>query len=89
MSVLPDCPRCGDNRLVFEEDDRGLWCNYCKIAFDNDPDEGEITAMTPPSGSNVKRRGKLPERQSRGDGATVEATGDTHAGVDDHDKSGH
>lgn len=40
MSVLPDCPRCGDNRLVFEDDDRGLWCNYCKIAFDNDPDEG-------------------------------------------------
>ncbi len=40
MTVLPDCPRCGDNRLVFEEDDRGLWCNYCKIAFDNDPDEG-------------------------------------------------
>ncbi len=40
MSVLPKCPRCGDNRLVFEDDDRGLWCNYCKIAFDNNPNEG-------------------------------------------------
>ncbi len=40
MSVLPDCPRCRDNSLVFEDDERGLWCHRCKVAFDNDPNEG-------------------------------------------------
>ncbi len=40
MSVLPDCPRCGSNLMVYADGDHNLWCTSCKAAFDDNPTEG-------------------------------------------------
>ena len=43
-STLPDCPECGSNNSVFPDFTVGgrenFWCNFCKVSFDDDPDEG-------------------------------------------------
>ena len=43
----PKCPKCGSNRQVYEDGDRGFWCDSCKVAFDNDPDEGGTHSNDP------------------------------------------
>lgn len=39
----PDCPRCPQCTTrdgVYPDGDRQWWCQWCKLGFDSDPDEG-------------------------------------------------
>lgn len=41
------CPKCKSSGAVYEEGPRNFWCNSCKIAFDNAPDEGGTHSNDP------------------------------------------
>ena len=56
----PKCPRCKTTRQVYEDGDRGFWCDDCKIAFDDDPDEGGTHSDNP-----VRSAERTEEHESR------------------------
>lgn len=37
---LPNCIRCKSNQSVYHDADRNYYCTACKIAFDDQPEEG-------------------------------------------------
>jgi hypothetical protein len=43
----PECPKCGSNDRVYEACPCDWWCNFCKIGFDDDPDEGGAYSDNP------------------------------------------
>ena len=47
MSKMPNCIRCGKNRSVYHDGDRNYFCTACKVAFDDQPDEGGDYCVDP------------------------------------------
>jgi len=40
VSKMPKCYRCGSNCAVYHDGGRNYYCTFCKIVFDDEPDEG-------------------------------------------------
>lgn len=71
---LPDCPRCGDNRAVHADGERNFWCTFCKVIFDDSPDEGGDYSRDPVRSAILKeereRREAARKRAGKREGGT-------------------
>ena len=61
---MPDCPRCGDNRQVYEDGDRYYWCRRCNVGFDAE-DDGDIGSGRPDREAMKREERAIRERKLR------------------------